>query len=69
MLLLVIHTFYAIRGYDGKQNGSIATEISKLQDGEEDEHGDAQDDIFYDGDMSYEVILRDTIHEHVLLLE
>lgn len=37
-----------------------------LQD-DEDEHGDAQQGvIFYDGDMSYEVIHRDTIHEHMI---
>lgn len=38
----------------------IYTENLKSQDDEEDEHSDAQQDgIFYDGEMSYEVIHRD----------
>ncbi|WMV24204.1 hypothetical protein MTR67_017589 [Solanum verrucosum] len=64
MLFLVIHTFHEICGNESKQKWSIATENLKSQDDEEDEHGDAQhDDIFYDGEMSYEALLE--LQEHI----
>lgn len=57
-------------GNDSKEKWYIPTENLKSQDDEEDEHGNAQhDDIFYDGEIPYEVWKQDIVHENVILLE
>lgn len=56
VLFHIIHTFHEMCGNDSKEKWYIPTENLKSQDDEEDEHGNAQhDDIFYDGEIPYEV--------------
>lgn len=57
MIFLFIHAFHEMYGNASQKKRSITIENLKSHGDEEDEYGDAHnDDMFYDGEMSYELI-------------